>query len=265
MIFHDAVALFEKNPALRIEWENDYPLLSHLDMKSLDLASLRKMQCAGDEMLAVLEQAAAQNYHILSSVLSHEEELSFEEWAHYPAGDVHDHTQGAIWFYHAHSAEEGEIRPWNEHGHFHLFLYTEHFPEGVKPVALPEDPDLNKGGLVHLVAVSFNHQALPIRIFTTNRWVSDEWMYSAETIMPLLERFVIHQNEYSLTSRWLIALLKLYRPQVEWALKARDHMIENRQEVGQSFFENEEIEVLSAVNFDLATQIDEIEAALNAT
>jgi hypothetical protein len=223
------------------------------------------MQQAGNEMLDIVQEAAQSNYHILLNVLNADHnEQPFTHWSHYPKGDVHDRGNGALWFYHAHE-EDQVARPWDEHGHFHLFVYTEHVPDTIQPLALPAEPDYEKGGLCHLAAVSFSNQGLPIRLFTTNRWVSDEWIYPAETVIDLLDRFHVEEQNFSLTSRWLEALIKLYRPQLEWALQERDRAIHNalKKNSSSSFFEDENIEVLSSVPFDLATQIDSIEATLS--
>ena len=60
------------------------------------------------------------------------------------------------------------------------------------------------------VAVSFNNSGVPIQIFTVNRWVAEEWQYPADTVISLIDKFVIEQpikghEKYGLTSRWLMA------------------------------------------------------------
>lgn len=262
MVFSDPFNLEQQNHDLDIQWEKNYPLLSNYDLSRVAQTDLRDMQSAVTEMLAILEEAAAQEYHILTSILQNPASGSFQEWDHYPAGDVHDRAQGCLWFYHAHSAEEAEMRPWQEHGHFHLFLYSEHFPKEQPPIALPNAPDFEKGGLVHVIAVSFNHQALPIRLFTTNRWVTDEWIYPARDIIQALSQFNLTDQPYELTSRWLTSLLRIYRPQIIWALTARDQIMQEKQNHIENFFENQEVEILSAVEFDLPTQIDAIDRNL---
>lgn len=245
----------------KLEQIVDYPVLSDFDLMDESPSMLSHMQQGVDEMIAALEQAAGENYHLLTSVLNADDNTVFTEWDHYPKGDVHDKENGSIWFYHAHSEDEG-ARPWTEHGHFHLFGYTELIEEGTKPIALPEEPDYEKGGLCHLAAVSFDHSGLPIRIFTTNRWVTNEWLYPAEQLIPLLDKFAITNEKFSITSKWLMALLKLYRPQIEWAMRQRDETIEKIRALDpEGFAENKSFEVLSAIEFDLAAQIDRIEAA----
>ncbi|MGB7335154.1 MAG: hypothetical protein WBD01_05105 [Salaquimonas sp.] len=245
--------------------QEGYGYLTETDLSDVTDAQIKLMQQGVDEMLTVLTEAAETGYHVLTNVLASRGEEPFVQWEHYPPGDVQDKETGAIWFYHAHG--ENEIaRPWFENGHFHLFRYTEMLRKGAEPLALPKDPDFEKGGLCHLVAVSFDPNGLPVRIFTTNRWVAGEWLYPAEDVIPLLDGFeitskdAVNGSEFTLSSRWLSALLKLYRPQIEWALRERDKKITALKAVDENYSENKQIEVLSAVEFDLAGQIDAIEA-----
>ena len=232
-------------------------------LEGLPKARLTDMRAAADDMIAVLEEAAEKQQHVLLDVLATAEDDTFTEWEHYPPGDVHDKETGAVWFYHAHARDAGEQRPWEEHGHFHLFVYSRHLGEGAEPIALPAERDVEKGGLCHLAAVSFNLQGAPVKIFTTNRWVAAEWMYRAEDVIPLIDRFAISKDDFALTSRWLEAALRLYRPQIEWALTARDELLDEAAKADpDGFAEDKDIEVTSAIDFDLAGQIDAIEAAL---
>jgi hypothetical protein len=236
-----------------------------IDFATLPADTLRGMRDAAGEMIAVLEEAGGQNRHILRDVIEAAAPDPFTEWQHYPPGDVQDVDKGAIWFFHAHAQGE-KGRPWDEHGHFHTFVYTDHLPPDAEPLALPAEPNFKLGGLCHLVAISFDRSGLPIRIFTTNRWVTDEWLYPADRVIGLLDRFDLANAEFRLTTRWLISALKLFRPQIEWSLRERDAVIAGHLGSGaDGFFENHDFEVLSSFPFDLAAQIDAVEAALALT
>ncbi|MGI9399735.1 MAG: DUF6969 family protein [Rhizobiaceae bacterium] len=229
-------------------------------MSKVSGQTLALMQEGIGEMLSVLEEAGQQNYHVLTNVLASKADEPFTQWQHYPPGDIQDKHNGAIWYYHAHE-EDKLARPWDEHGHFHLFRYTEALRPGAEAISMPDDPDMVKGGLCHLVAVSFGMDGLPIRIFTTNRWVAGEWMYPADEVIKLLDGYRIDDKPYELTTRWLQALLKLYRPQIEWALIERDHRLpEMAEKYGERWGEEKSVEVLSSVTFDLAAQVAIIEA-----
>lgn len=233
-----------------------------IDFSALADDELRAMQVAADEMIGVLEEAAGAGNHILIDVLGAAGDKPFTEWQHYPPGDVQDKNNGAVWFYHAHAEDDGD-RPWDEHGHFHTFVYTEHVAEGIEPIALPPKPDFEKGGLCHLIAISFDRAGTPVRVFTTNRWVANEWLYPADEAIRLLDNFVLEPEKFALTTRWLMAAMKLFRPQIEWSLRERDRALEQlKQQDPEGFSENQDHEVLSSFPFDLAGQIDAIEAAI---
>ncbi len=233
-----------------------------IDFSKLSGDALGAMQAAADDMIAVLEEAAAAEKHILIDILNSVENEPFTAWQHYPPGDVQDKKNGAVWFYHAHSEDDGD-RPWQEHGHFHAFVYTEHVDEKTKPLALPPEPDFDRGGLCHLIAISFDSAGTPVRVFTTNRWVTNEWLYPAGKVIKLLDKFVLETEKFPLTTRWLMAAMKLFRPQIEWSLEARDEALkEVRLKDPDGFSENQDYEVLSSFAFDLAGQIDAVELAL---
>ncbi len=220
------------------------------------------MQSAADEMIGVLEEAASEGKHILIDILNATDGEPFTEWQHYPPGDVQDKQKGAVWFYHAHAEDDGD-RPWDEHGHFHTFVYTERVTEGTEPIALPPEPDFEKGGLCHLIAISFDKAGTPVRVFTTNRWVANEWMYPAGEVIRLIDKFILETDKFPLTTRWLMAAMQLFRPQIEWSLHARDEALaEIREKNPDGFAENQDYEVLSSFPFDLAGQIEAVEAAL---
>jgi hypothetical protein len=233
-----------------------------IDFKALPRKDLLAMQRAADDMIAVLESAAEQEKHVLIDVLNSTAPDAFTQWQHYPPGDVRDRDKGAVWFYHAH-ADEGSGRPWDEHGHFHMFVYSEHVREGIQPIALPPEPDFELGGLCHLVAISFDQAGTPMQVFTVNRWVAQEWQYPAEEVIRLLDKFDLDNEEYALTTKGLMAALRLFRPQIEWSLRERDRTITlMREKNPEGFSEDRDMEVLSSFPFDLGAQIDAIEEAL---
>ena len=131
------------------------------------------------------------------------DEGPFYAWDHYPAGDVFDSRHGAQYFFHAHGAAQ---RDEAEHGHFHSF---------VRPVGT--------GKLHHLVAVSVDRASQPIRLFTVNCWVTEDSWIRAPAAIALLDRFILDGPRPSRwVNRWLAALLRLFRPQIEHLLHQRD-------------------------------------------
>ena len=135
-----------------------------------------------------------------------------EDWRHYPDGDVHDAVSHAQYFYHAHAPEPGGASPpaGAEHGHFHTFMRQGGLSPGAHPLVMPElaiagnpaapfeaalsapapagDPD---EAWTHLVAIALDDRGRPLRLFTTNRWVTGETWYAAADVAAASARFAI--------------------------------------------------------------------------
>lgn len=211
---------------------------------------LGKMRRAVSELYEVLDAFAQGARHPVRDILPTSPD-AFMCLEHYPPGDVEDAGTGCAWYYHAHSPAEARQR--GEHGHFHCFMYTELLGAAARPIALPEDPDFKKGGLVHLIAVSFDASGAPIRLFAPNRWVTGEWMYRAEDIIPLIDRFsIVSDTRFALTSRWLAATLRVCHPQIARVLRERDRVLNDRLKTDpKGFAEDRSLEVVSTLPFNL--------------
>jgi hypothetical protein len=113
----------------------------------------------------------------------------FIEWGHYPKNDLVDPVSAYEFYYHAHSADEMLD---GEHGHFHLFKRN-----GVE--------------FHHLIAIALNQQGLPIRLFTTNQWVTGENLISADLVLDHLRNFdMATKGRLAPVARWVSALTKLF-------------------------------------------------------
>jgi hypothetical protein len=186
------------------------------------------------------------------------------DWQHYPPGDVYDPQSHAQYFYHAHPVGS---RAAGEHGHFHAFLRAEGMPPGVAPLVLPETalagaapPPLKRGvrdEVSHLVAVAIDRRGEPIRLFTTNQWVTGETWYRAEDVIHMLDRFALdNAGGPTLVNAWLGAVLRLYRPQIALLLRTRDRTIMNwRRKRRTNVFEDSRIEVTSSLDIDLDARL----------
>jgi hypothetical protein len=190
------------------------------------------------------------------------------EWRHYPAGEVYDPHSHAQYFYHAHPAAQ---RAAGEHGHFHTFLRAEGMPAGAAPLVLPETAlagapsppqaaPLRHGmrdEVSHLVAVALDERGEPVRLFTTNRWVTGETWYRAEDVIGMLDRFTLGEEAGpALVNRWLAALVALFRPQVEALLRLRDRTVMDwRRRRRSNVFEDTRLEVASSIDIDLGAQL----------
>lgn len=231
------------------------------DFKALPRELLERMEAAGAEVLECHRVLRKTNDNIVGEVLRHEG--TFYQWQHYPKGDVFDGESNAQYYYHAHPA--GERKP--EHGHFHTFLRPKGMPRGIKPADVPHK-DAPKGAndkLSHLIAISMDRPGFPVRLFSTNRWVTGEVWYSAKDVCAMLDRFVIDHTRPSWpTNRWITAMVQLFRPQIESLLYARDEAVESWQarHPDGDVFEDRELEVTSDLEISVDSQVRQIRQAL---
>jgi hypothetical protein len=198
------------------------------------------------------------------------------DWRHFPEGDGYDPASHAQYFYHHHPetaepayARRGEPR---EFGHFHLFLRAAGMPPGLSPLLLPELAVANapaarqsapqKRGahdeVCHLVAIALDSRGEPIRLFTTNRWVTGETWYGAEDVIRMLDRFRLHRDGGSsaLLNCWLTALVRLFQPEISALLRRRDRTItEWRWRRRGNAFEDERLEITSVLDIDLEARL----------
>jgi hypothetical protein len=235
------------------------PPLPGADFATLDDARLDAMAAAGAEVVECMRVLAKTGDNVVGEMLRGEG--TFYEWNHYPEGDVYDHENHAQYYYHAHPQE---MRP-GEHGHFHTFLRPRGMADGMKPVPLPDfvPPAGDNDALSHLIGISMNAYGVPIRLFTTNRWVTGEFWYAASDVRAMLERFVIDQASPSWpANRWITAMVRLFGPQIALLLDARDAMVERwcAAYPGRNAYEDRALEITSTVDISVDDQIAAIAA-----
>jgi len=146
----------------------------------------------------------------------------FYEWTHYPEGDVYDAETHSQYYYHAHENSAGE------HGHFHTFLRRSGMPEGTEPAPYrgrAERP-LGDSAICHIAGISMDFRGRPLALFATNRWVTGETWYSAAAAVRMLDAYRIdHAYPSWPVNRWIGAILRLFRPEIEALLHQRDTVI----------------------------------------
>ncbi len=202
------------------------------------------------------------------------------EWRRYPSGEVYDAATHAQFFYHRHPAPVG-AHPAGlvEHGHFHLFLRAEGMPTGIAPLVVPalaianapvppQSAPLRYGArdeVAHLVAVAIDMRGEPIRLFTTNRWVTGETWYGADDMIRMLDRFELRTEAPSpLLNRWLGALVRLFIPEITVLLRNRDKAVQEWQwRWGRRghVFEDTRLEITSSFDIDLTARLALVEHA----
>jgi hypothetical protein len=216
-------------------------------------------------------QLLARGRTILSELI--EGAVAIPEWRRYPEGEVYDPTTHAQYFYHRHPAPARARRTEPvEHGHFHLFLRAEGMPAGIAPLVVPElavanaptpqSAPMKRGArdeVAHLIAVAIDARGEPIRLFTTNRWVTGETWYGAEDMIRMLDRFDLQADIPSaLLNRWLAALVRLFRPEIAVLLRNRDKAVQEWQwrwgRRGHAF-DDIRLEVSSSFDIDLEARL----------
>lgn len=176
-----------------------------------------------------------------------------ELWQHYPPDDVVNGAAGSRFFYHCHPVEE---RSAGEHGHFHLFLAKSAMPDNAVPLIAPpppSNPDAPRADVVHLGALAISTEGLPLCWFTTNRWVTDEWIYPASALIAQLVRFDLRGPDGDpLVNDWLTAMVGLCRADLADLLAQRDAVLEANDPSG----ENRAVEITSIKPISLERLFD---------
>ncbi len=254
-----------------------------VDFTGLGRAALETMAAAGGEVLECRQVLARAGDTVASKALGGAPVPI--DWAHYPAGDVYDPVSHAQYFFHVHApAGPGPAPAPREHGHFHAFLRPRGMPPGTRPLILPElaiadapaapvappMPQPNQGAdndeFSHLAAVAVDAAGEPVRLFTTNRWVTGETWYAAADVVAMLDRFVVDLAHPSLPlNRWITAIFALFRPQLAGLVHARDAAVmsfRRRRRGKVHVFDDRRLEITSAVAVDVDEQIRRVALAL---
>ena len=232
------------------------------DRVATDLAALPRptreaMRAAGAELRECERVLRKGGLNVVSEVLKGQGK--FFKQHHYPKGDVFDRDSHAQYYYHAHREAE--------HGHFHTFLRAPGMPPGVAPVAEAAERGWPSGdkALAHIVAISMDKRGVPLRLFTTNRWVTGETWYPAPDVIRMAERFEIdHAYPSWPTNRWITACLQLFRPQIAWLLHDRDRRLAAHAaaHADRDPYADRSLETISELPIDPAAQIAALDRAL---
>lgn len=229
------------------------------DISGLPRRQLEAMAAAGAEVsesLRVLEKAGL---NVVGEVLRGQG--TFYELEHYPPDDVFDHDSQSQYYYHAHRGIRGE------NGHFHTFLRAPGMPAGVQPVAYcgAEPWPTDTEALSHLIAISMDGYGRPTGLFAVNRWVTAEAWYAADDVVRMLDHFVIdHAFPSWPVNRWMGAMMRLFRPQIEALIRHRDTVVNAwaRAYPDIDVFEDRNLDITGQIAVSIERQIDAVRAAL---
>lgn len=219
-------------------------------LRTLPKEQLTQMRRAGLEAKSWLSSCELSGRSMLTEITPGTDPM--QRSIHAPKEDVFDEKTGSQYYFHRHRTEET--------GHFHLFLWTDHIPGLTQPVQASPS-----GGFVHLIAISTDARGYPIRLFTTNQWVTGEDWRPAHEVNCLVKNFEISHGEPSWpVNRSLSAFVRLFAPQIRELIDLRDDKIseECRHRPLSEVLKDRSINVLSEMPVDIDAQMLSIEAAL---
>lgn len=242
------------------QFKPQLPELIIPDISGLSRRRLKAMAEAGDEIIECLRVLEKADLNLVGDVLRGQG--TFVEFDHYPPDDVFDRDSQSQYYYHAHREEAGE------NGHFHTFLRAPGMPGGVRPVKYSgAEPWPNREeALSHLIAISMDAYGRPMDLFAVNRWVTAEAWYAAEDVIRMLDHFVIdHAFPSWPVNRWIGAMLRLFRPQIEALIRHRDAVVHAwaNAHPGTEVFEDRNLELTGHIVIQVDQQIDAVRTALS--
>ena len=236
-------------------------------LDDLAVPQLEAMAEAGNNVLECYRVLNKSEANVVGEMLKGQGE--FFEWDHYPSGDVYDWESHSQYYYHAHPPENRAHKFGAEHGHFHTFLRPRGMPSKIKPapVADLEKPQDTNDALTHFVGIAMNQAGFPVRLFTTNRWVTGEVWYTADDVISMVERFDIDQALPSWpVNIWITNMVKLFRPDIEISLRKRDEIVARWESAnpGKNAFEDRDLELTSIMDISVEDRIKAVNKALKA-
>ncbi len=212
-------------------------------LQRLDRPELERAQAAASALVDCLCAFVDAGDFPLSAVVGRGE--TPRTWHAYQAEDASmlDGARGVLhYYYHSHDTPGMTAE---EHGHFHLFAQLGNDATG-KPC------------YAHLAAIGVDARGMPQRLFTTNRWVTDETWLPAETLIALAENIANTADTGARTvERWLRAQLGVFAPQIAELLRHRDRRMGARLAGGRrpGLFEDRRMHVISQCHVSVEQQL----------
>lgn len=173
-----------------------------------------------DRLLDVTRAMANEGKPLLSRILRSKQVIAAGQ--RIPAGDCVDPQSGCRWFYHRH--RDAPVSR-GEHGHFHLFMPATQFA-GVTPLFASETASHAKcarAALVHIAALSVDHDGVPMRWFSPAPETTTEIMMPANSILRRLDRFNMTAAPGDpLANAWISSAVQAFAPLIGDMLAERD-------------------------------------------
>jgi hypothetical protein len=141
-------------------------------------------------------------------------------------------------------------------------------PEDCEPARLPASVKrpLGDDAISHIIAISMDKSGYPIRLFTANRWLVDDSWYKPGDVAKMIDLFDIdHAWPCWATNRWVGAMLRLFRPQIEWLVAERDEVVRVWQACHPDgvAYEDRDLDIATIHQISVEDQIQRVRAALN--
>ncbi len=225
------------------------------------------MAAAGDQIVECYRVLRKAETNVVAEVLKGQGD--FFEWDHYPKGDVYDREACSQYYYHAHPPETRAAIYGPENGHYHTFVRPKGMPKGINPAPVADYKKLDgpNDELTHLIGISMDRQGYPIRLFTTNRWVTGETWYVADDVVRILHGFLMdHAYPSWPVNIWITGMMRLFRPQITSLIKQRDEAIAAwvEENPDASPYEDRNLEITSFLDVSVEKQISAVRRALGA-
>lgn len=185
---------------------------------------------------------------LLQSWVQGEAVVAYE---HYPPADVIDLRSGTQFYYHAHRTQ-GE-----EHGHLHLFWHAT--ATGRRSWPRRGRPRWTRSAPSHMLALALDARGLPVKLFTTNRWVTEGHWFDAARTLACVDRCrpgPVSGHEHSCA--WLGHFLSMYRPVIADLLARRDARL--ARSALSDPLSDRRLETLSQRRVDWAADLDALAA-----
>jgi hypothetical protein len=118
-----------------------------------------------------------------------------------------------------------------------------------------------------MIGIAMSPAGVPIRLFTTNRWVTGETWYAADDVITLLDCFLMDSDKPAPpVNVWTTNMVRLFRPQIEELVRERDRAVSDMQDEYPYTNANEdpELEITSALAISVEDQITRVTKALKA-
>lgn len=228
------------SPALRRHW------------RSINATELNTTLQHGQSCVEAFADATQASGSLLQSWVQGAEVVEYE---HYPPSDIIDLSSGTQFYYHAHRTHG------DEHGHLHVFWHAT--ASGRRSRPKQGRKVWARSAPTHMLAIALDARGLPVKLFTTNRWVTDGHWFDATQTLVCLDRCrpgPVSGHEHACA--WLSHFLALYRPLIADLLERRDARLKGHGRL-EDALNNKRLEVLSQSRIDWAADLDALQVEAN--